>query len=338
METLRVSYSSLGTFSSCPRKFEFDKFYPKRDRSYEDNYAADVGKALHAAYQNYLIHGDQDKAILELMRTFPFELEYQQTNDYRSFDAALSTLEEMFAEIRMDEYELAQIKRPWTPNEMADFAIRAAHGDPLIGVEPTGLVVPAIEVPFEIRFKGLVIPPCARYPEGANISIIGYIDAIMRHHMTGLYRTLDIKTSRDNLKDATPKFKYDTQQVPYGIVVDHVAQGIVDEFEVLYLSCYVDLTEPRVDLYPFMKRRYDVEEWAMNKILQFQNMAKMAASDFFPRTDNGCLFYQKPCRYLEPCGSRDREELEAWFLLGEEPAKDRDDFHPWIVADVDVGV
>jgi hypothetical protein len=338
MDTLRVSYSSLGTFSSCPRKFEFDKFYPKRDREWGDNYAADVGKALHSAYQDYLIHGDQDRAIFELMRTFPFELEYQQDNDYRSFDAALSTLEEMFAEIRMDEYELAQIKRPWSPKEIADFGLRALHGEDLSHIDATGLVVPAIEVPFEIRFKGLMIPPCAMFPEGAGISIIGYIDAIMRHHMTSMFRTLDIKTTRDRLIDATPKFKFDTQQVPYGVVVEHVAQGAVDSFEVLYLSCFVDLTEPRVSLYPFMKDKQDLQDWASNKILQFQNIAKMAAMDFFPRTDNGCLFYNKPCRYLEPCGSRDREELEAWFLLGEEPAKNREEFHPWIVADVDVGV
>lgn len=310
MDTLRVSYSSLGTFSSCPRKFEFDKLYPRRVRD-GDNYAADVGKALHAGYQDYLIHGDKERAIWSMMRVFPYMGEYQQSNDYRSFNATLATLELMFEDIKMNEYELAMIKHP------------------------DGSVVPAIEVPFEIRFDGIRIPPCRRYSDGAGISVIGYIDAIMRNHSTGLFRTLDIKTSRMNLKDSTAKYRYDTQQVPYGIVVDHVAQGSVESFEVLYLDCYIDIVEPRVQLYPFLKRTTDIQEWATTKAMQFQQIARFAAMDFFPRTDNGCLFYNSPCRYLEPCQSRDAESLTEWFLLGEEPAKE-EEFVPWITATVNL--
>lgn len=323
-DTLRVSYSSLGTFSSCARKFEFDKLYPKRARVWEDNYAADVGSALHAGYQSYLTHGDEEQAVWAFMQKFPYEEEYSQSNDYRSFEAALSTLEEMFHHVKMEEYELAQIMRPATKEEL--------ESDPNTLTYQTA----AIEVPFEIRFKGLRIPSCAAFPDGAGISVTGYIDAVMKHHMTDLYRTLDIKTSRMNLQDSTGKYKFDTQQVPYGIVVDHVAQGEVEEFEVLYLDCYIDLLEPQVTLYPFKKSQTDIQEWCTTKILQFQQIAKYASIDYFPRTDNGCLFYNKPCRYLEPCQSREREALNEWFLLGEEPAN-QDEFQPWIIADVDIG-
>ena len=194
------------------------------------------------------------------------------------------------------------------------------------------MVVPAIEVPFEIRFNGITLP------DGRGISFIGYIDAILRNHLTGLFRTLDIKTTRQSIVDATPKFKFDTQQIPYGVVVDHVAQGEVDSFEVLYLDCYIDILEPSVKLYPFMKTRNDVQEWCTNKLLQFQSIQRYMEVDYFPRTDSGCMFYNKPCRYLEPCVSRDRATLMEWFLLGEEPAKDSDEFMPWIVADIEAGV
>jgi ATP-dependent helicase/DNAse subunit B len=332
MEVLRLSYSSLKTFSTCARKLEFDKLYPKIKRLNDDSYAADVGTAIHAGYQHYLTGGSEQDSIWEFMQAFPFEAEMSQKNDYRSFEAALATLEEMFTEIKMAEWELARIKRPATQLELT--------------LNPTTLVyeVPAIEVPFEIRFKGVSIPPCRRYPEGASISVIGYIDAILQNYNTKLFRTCDIKTSRIKLDDATGKYKFDSQQVPYGIVVDHVAQGHVDEFEVLYLDCYIDLVEPRVQLYPFLKRKADIEEWATNKILQFQQLARYAAMDYFPRTDSGCLFFNKPCRYLEPCQSRDRDTLEAWFTLGQEPEPElvtadnrRKAFEPWIVADIDVG-
>ena len=322
--TLRLSYSSLNVFESCPRKFEFDKFYPKRERVWEDNYAADVGSALHAGYQDYMIHQDREHAIWTFMRAFPVAGEWNQDNDFRSMEAALSTLEDMFDSVKMVEYELARIRRPNTPAELE------------AGLEG-GVVVPAIEVPFEIRFPGLEIPPCGGFPEGAAISVIGYIDAIAMNLGTGLYRTFDIKTSRQKLSDATGKFKFNGQQVPYGIVVDHIAGQPVESFEVLYLDCYIDILEPSTQLYPFLKNRTDLEDWATNKMLQFQRLQQYAALDFFPRTEGGCLFYNKPCRYLEPCMSRDRETLMEWFLLGDEPAKG-ESFFPWITADVNLGV
>lgn len=318
-EYLRVSYSSLNTFHTCNRKFEFSKLYPKRERVFEDFYAADVGKALHAGYQNYLIANDKESAIWHMMKEFPFESEYRQDNDYRSFDAALATLEEMMVEARMTEYELAKIIRPPSPTEL------------LLNPAAKGEIVPAIEVPFELRFKGITLP------DGRGVAFTGFIDAILRHHMTGLFRTMDIKTSRESLPDATPKFKFDSQQVPYGVVVDHVAQASVDAFEVLYLFCYVDILNPKAVFYPFMKTRQDIQEWITNRLLQVQAIQRYMANDYFPRTDNGCMFYKKPCAFMEPCISRDRSQLTEWFLLGEEPAKE-EPFHPWIIADIDVGI
>jgi hypothetical protein len=201
-----------------------------------------------------------------------------------------------------------------------------------------GVVVPAVEVPFEIRFPGLEIPPCPALPEGAFLSVIGYIDAIMQNQINSLYRTLDIKTSRMKLLDATGKYRYDSQQVPYGIVVEHIAQGEIESFEVLYLDCYVDILDPTVQLYPFIKTRHDLQDWATNKLIQFRQIAGFATSDYFPRTDGGCLFYNKPCRYLEPCQSRDRPSLIEWFMMGSEELKEPEPFFPWITAEVNLGV
>ncbi len=318
MEYLRVSYSSMATFSACPRKFEFNKLYPRRIRT-GDTYAADVGKSMHAGYQGYLTHGNREQAIWEFMQEFPFLEESSQPNDYRSFEACLRTLEDMFDEARMMEWELAKIRRPLTADEIKQGLTELP-------------IVPAVEVPFEIRFKGLTLP------DGRGLSFIGFIDGIMRNLSTGVYRTLDIKTSRQHLHDATGKYKFDGQQVPYGVVVNHVAGDAVEEFEVLYLDCYIDLLEPRVTFYPFKKSQLDVQEWALNKLMQFRQLQDFMSQDYFPRTDTGCLSYNKPCYFLEPCQSRDKESLTEWFLMGEEAAKDRDsEFIPWIVADVEVG-
>lgn len=309
---LRVSYSSLNTFESCPRRFEFDKLYPRLPRD-SMAFAADVGTALHHGYQNYLVTQDEDQAIWAMLESYPFELEFVQEKDDRSMEAALSTLEKMFESVDMREYELAQIKKP------------------------DGTIVPAIEVPFEIRFRGIDIPPCPKYPDGADIAFTGYIDAIMQNHLSGKYRTLDIKTNRDFSKDQTGKYQYDSQQLPYGIIVEHVVGGPINNFEVLYLDTLVDLTDPTVTLYPFAKTEDDIQEWLLTRILQFQMIQKYVQSDFFPRRSGGCMFYKKPCRYLTPCVSRDREMLFEWFMEGStlDEAQADSPFEPWVVAEID---
>lgn len=303
-EWLRVSYSSLNTFDSCSRKFEFNKLYPRRARDY-DMFAADVGKSLHAGYQDFLVNQDKDRAEWAMMREYPFALEYQQQKDDRSFEAALSTLLEMIDSAAIYDYEVAQI------------------------VNPAGLIVPAIEVPFEIRFKGITLP------DGRGIAFTGFIDAIMRNVVNGLFQTLDIKTHRRYLQDATAKYKFDQQQIPYGIVVDHIAGQTQDSFNILYLDCFVDLLEPRVQKYPYTKYREDLEDWLLGVVFKLQSIQRYMEMDHFPRTASGCLFYNKPCYFLDVCETRSREDVLAWLLMGEEPAPESIQV-PWIVKEIDV--
>lgn len=312
---LRVSYSSLNVFDSCPRKFEFQKLYPQRPRTGEQ-FAADVGTALHKGYQNYLIHQDRDKALWELLRAFPYEAEWNQPNDNRNLEAVVSTFEEMLDSTKMIEWELMQIKRPPTVDELAN------------GVTD-GVIVPAIEVPFELRFKGINLP------DGRGIAFVGYMDAVMRNLSTGLVRTLDIKTHRRFILDATAKYRFDSQQVPYGIMLEHIQGNPVDEFEVLYFDCLVDLAEPRVQLYNYMKDSTDIQEWLTNKIMQLQNIQRFMEMDYFPRTDSGCLHYNKPCFFLEQCQTRDRSAIIEWMLMGGEPEHKAPTI-PWIMAEIDV--
>lgn len=313
---LRVSYSSMNVFASCERKFEFNKLYPQKKRE-SDMFAADVGTALHHGYQDYLIHQDRERAIWTYMQDYPYDGESNQNNDFRSLEAGLATLEEMFDSVAMSDYELATIRRPATLAEL--------EGDSLV----THYDVPAIEVPFEIRFNGITLP------DGRGIAFVGFIDAIMRNLINGRYRTTDIKTHRRSIHDATGKYQFDDQQTPYGIIVEHIQGNPVDEFEVLYLDSYVDVLEPRVQLYPFARTRDDVQEWLLNRVMQFQRIQTSMERDYFPRTSGGCLFYNRPCYFLEPCQSRDREMIETWLLMGEEPAPPRYEI-PWVVAEIDV--
>lgn len=301
---LQISYSSGGTFDSCARKFEFRKLYP-RGKPRESGLAAEVGKALHAGFQTYLATQSEDAAYWSLLESYPYELEWNATDDKRSLEACVSTLESMLAYGNMDEWELLQI------------------------IKPNGEQVPAVEVPFELVLKGITLP------DGRGISVIGYIDAAMRSLVTGLHRTMDIKTTRSNLKDATPKFRFDNQQTPYGIAISHVTNQPVEEFEVLYFDVFVDLLEPRTTLYSYHRDSTDIEEWLVNTVLRAERIKRAMEMDYFPRTDNGCLSFMRPCEFMDVCQTRDRESIMEMFLLGEEPVEP-EPFEPWIQAEIDV--
>src|SRR3546814_19506698 len=92
-------------------------------------------------------------------------------------------------------------------------------------------------------------------------------DAAMRNLDTDLHRSLDIKTNRSFLRDASPKYQFDNQQTPDGIALSHVTGVPIDEFEVLYLDCFVDLVDPRTTQIGLASRResecQDVSIWVV---------------------------------------------------------------------------
>jgi PD-(D/E)XK nuclease superfamily len=324
---LEVSYSSLNLADSCLRKFEFNKLYPRRARD-SDAFAADVGTALHHGYQNYLVNQSEDAALWALLESYPYEGEFNQLRDDRSLETCIATLDEMIHEAKMDEWELMTIKRPLTPEEHADLILAQQEGR-LLEYDATGKVVPAIEVPFELRLKGLDLP------DGRGVAFTGFMDAALRHRGHGAVRTMDIKTHRRALEDATPKYRFDGQQVPYGICLEHIQGFTVEQFEVLYLDCFVDLVNPRVNLYSFLKDAVDLQEWLLNTVLRVQRIQRAMEMDYFPRTDGGCLNWNRPCYFLEVCQTREREAIEDWLLMGEAP-EHRQRATPWIVAEIDV--
>jgi len=324
---LRVSYSSLNLFSSCPRKFEFNKLYPRRARDY-DTFAADVGKCLHAGYQAYLMTRSEHDAFWAMAQVYPYEAEWNQDNDFRSFETATVVLEEMISSAQMIEYRVAQIKRPLTPEELIANGKAIAAGQDFL-YDPTGIVVPAIEVPFELRLDGIILP------DGRGVAVTGFVDAFLINVATERFRTMDIKTHRRYARDATAKYKYDEQQVPYGIVLEHIQTKPVTEFEVLYLDCFVDLAEPRVELYTYDKTRESIQEWLVDTVLRVQNLQTFMEMDYFPRRGTNCMAWNKPCFFLDICAIRDRKQIEAWLLEGE-AAEHRVEENPWVVAHLDV--
>jgi hypothetical protein len=302
---LDISYSSLNLASNCLRKFEFRKFYPRKPWA-DDQFAADVGKALHSAIQSYWTDYDEEKAYWTLMMEYPYTWEFHQLRDDRSLEACMSTLECVIDNDFMADWELCEV--------LVD-----------------GVTRPAVEVPFEIELMGITCP------DGSPIYYTGFIDALMRNKSTGLVRPVDIKTTRASSKDSTPKYKFDSQQVPYGFVAEFLQDRPLEAFEVLYLECYVDLLEPKAIPYAFQKSREDLQEWMMNTVIRLGAIQRSMAMDYFPRTDGGCLSYMRPCYFLDVCETRNRDAITEWLLEGNDAATS-EPIEPWVKIQLDMGL
>lgn len=278
--------------------------HPGKDRSL----AGDVGGALHAGYQDYLVHGDRDKALLALALAYPIDLNDNPMKP-RSLEACIPTLDAMMDSEYLMEYELAKV-------DCID-----------------GLTRPATEVYFKINIKNFSLSDNEFIP----VSYVGYIDAILYNHLTDEYIVCDIKTHTDKSYDLSPKYQFSPQCLPYGIVLERMLGQQLDGLSVKYLSTFIDIAQPKVAIYDFEKSKQDIEDWARGLIVDLQQIKMFYQMQWFPRTADGCIAWFKPCRFFDICESRDDDYIQQMILENKEPYTDRTD-EPWIECDLELGI
>ena len=314
---IRLSYSTNGTFESCLRRFELSRLF-QQPRRWEESTASGAGSALHSGLQAYMTHNDPDRAVWEMMRVYPHELSSGWTDD-RSVEACIATLELMIERAHNDEFELAEIVRPAYTTSDGDIVAAATVG--------------AVEVPFEIE----IVRSGGRsaLATGGRLTFVGFIDAVRRSRYTGRFRCTDIKTHRSYQKDRDAVYRYNTQQTPYGIVLEHIQGRGIESFDVNYMDVFVDIVDPRVEDYDYVRTDADISDWFANRLIQIQRLNRAIRSGYFPRTENGCTFYNRPCSHLTVCESRDHDAIQAFLLMGGE-AEPIKPFAPWITVQMEV--
>ncbi len=82
---IRLSYSALGSLHSCERRFQLDRLLVG-ERTKDETAAQVLGKAYGNAVQDYLVHKDVDKALLNCYLSYSPVL----VDDNRSEEAAMA--------------------------------------------------------------------------------------------------------------------------------------------------------------------------------------------------------------------------------------------------------
>lgn len=299
IDELRLSHSTLQTFETCPRKFEFSKLYQNPQHS--DSLATAFGTAIHRGFQEYLITHNYDRAVYAMMLEYPWEMGESPMKD-RSAEGALVLLDEMIKQFPEERYELAWIS----------------------GVDGE---LPCVEVSFKITFKGWAIKLNSldsSQTKTIPITYAGFMDLVLLDKVEQKYIVVDIKTTSDRLEDLTPKYKFSDQTVPYALVLNSLLGLELDELDVGYYVARPSLVEPKVDFYLFYKSKEDISDWANGMKRTLHEIDYFAKHSWFPRTRQGCSAFNKTCPYFSICNDRDNKRTQLALAYSGELAPQKE--------------
>lgn len=278
---LILSHSLREVAHNCPRKYEFTARY-RPERKHTDNYAADVGTALHRGVQDYVLHRNRNRAIAVFMSSFPYDSEF--TNDdptstttpyakmKRSFEASAGTLDVLLTSFDWDDYDLVYFT---------------------LG----GVQYPGIEVSFAIHLINKLSDLPAYF--------MGHIDLVLRNRKTNELAVFDIKTTQNDL---TPvRWEYDQQTTPYGLVLASLLGHEITNVTTHYLAAQIDLAKPQVIDFPIVSDEDRISDWVLSIADDLYRFYAYMLKGKWPRAISGssCMSYKKPCAFFNLCKMRD---------------------------------
>lgn len=183
---MNLSYSSLETLHSCPRKFELEKvLVPEGTRS--ESLDLIVGKSAHAGIQQLLMGASLERAVWEAYKEFSLVpgISIEESNKKKSFTHVVMHIQK-FMECPPEKLQGWQVA--WIRNE---------HG----------VLRPAIEVGFRIMLPG-------------GFHYRGFIDAILSNGTD--FTALEIKTT--GFENANPALWHNSfQGMSYSMVTDYLS-------------------------------------------------------------------------------------------------------------------
>lgn len=257
----QLSYSSLLTLHSCPRKFEL---YKKRsthrtEEALKSTITFAFGHVVGEGIQLVLASVPMNEVIWKmfLMWHTP-ELLQSDEKANKSFFSAVFAVQK-FAFMReagfLDEYELVYYNGK-----------------------------PACELGFRINF-----------PDG--FALRGYVDAVLRSRETGKILVLECKTTGSkNINPAT--YKNSSQAIGYSIVLDVLFPSL-SSYDVLYLV--YQTTEREFHPIPFTKSYLQRALWIQDLLFDIEVIKMYDESGIYPMRGESCMSFFRECEYLQTC-------------------------------------
>lgn len=293
---ISISYSSLGSFGSCPMRFVLSKcsnFEVPRHSSA----ASLIGTAVHEAFQFYLITRNLDGAVKVLMLKYPIKLKKAMQGNYH-FLTAYHILRELVNWFESSNYDLLYI------NEK-----------------------PAIEFKVDTTYL-IAHTPAARKVTLDKVNYIGFIDAIFIDRSTGEIVVCDIKTSSTTSSEEEELSKYalSPQTVEYVTNILNLlgfdqqeSTSLISSIKVLYLICRFKGIECAINPL-FLSKTPECVDNLMNGLRQVVRLIEsngLSTSAYYK--SGNCVTYGTRCPFFEWCQSG--AECQLTLQQAEDPRK-----------------
>ena len=281
---ISISYSSLGSFGSCPMRFVLSKCsnfeVPRRSSA-----ASLIGTAVHEAFQFYLITRNLDGAVKVLMLKYPIKLKKAMQGNYH-FLTAYRILRELVNWFESSNYDLLYI------NEK-----------------------PAIEFKVDTTYLIEHSNKHSNSQQKVNleeINYIGFIDAIFIDRSTGEIVVCDIKTSSTTSSEEEELSKYalSPQTVEYVTNILNLlgfdqqeADSLISSIKVLYLICRFKGTECAINPL-YLSKTPECVDNLMNGLRQVVRLIESngLSTTAYYKSGN-CVSYGTRCPFFEWCQS-----------------------------------
>lgn len=257
----QLSYSSLLTLHTCPRKFEL---YKKRTEhraaeSETSTITFSFGHVVGEAIQLALTPGiSYEQIVMKMFTTWYADLFSYDGKGAKSFWDAMIALKR-FLSLResgfLQEYELVFHEGK-----------------------------PACELSF-----------CIIFPDGFRYR--GYVDAVLRHKITGEVLVLECKTTGSKSLSPTT-YKNSAQAIGYSIVLDAIFDSL-SSYQVLYLIYQTHSRD--YTTIPFVKTYLQRALWIQELLLDIETIKLYESAGVYPMRGESCYNFFRDCEYLQSC-------------------------------------
>jgi len=152
---------------------------------------------------------------------------------------------------------------------------------------------PACELSFRITF-----------PDGFKLR--GFVDAVLRHKITGKILVLELKTTSAKYVDEA-MYKNSAQAIGYSIVLDVIAPEI-NSYEVLYLIYLTGQMD--YEVMPFEKSYFQRVLWIRELLLDIETIKMYEEAQVFPMRGENCIKWGRRCDYFGLCTLSDEHVIK----------------------------
>lgn len=258
----QLSYSSLLTLHSCPRKFQLSRLRTthKAEESLKSTITFSYGHVVGEGIQKILEGWTEDQVIWHMFLGWHtqslFDCDEKLNKSFWTAIIAIQRLFSMRAGGFLNDYELV-----W-------------HNG-----------VPACELSF-----------CVNFPDGFRLR--GFVDAVLRHKTSGQVIVLECKTTgASTLNPAT--YKNSAQAIGYSIVLDVLFPDL-SSYDVLYLIYQTKSQE--FTTFNFTKTYLQRALWIRELLLDIEMIKLYSDAEVFPMHGESCVTFGRDCEYLQSCG------------------------------------